>query len=169
MPRPPKLRQHKQIFEINAGPPHPRRVIEKIEGETGGPAVVLGNQALVEGIGAESIAQQALLGRRHRVRRPLKGRQCANKFENLRGIRRGCSPNHGLHIPILVCDTRHTRPRARRTTMQIVIHAAQGFGRRGTAACGPASSFTIAGGSAAQGAQWELRATPLLCRVLGWI
>ena len=59
---------------------------------------MLGNQALVERVEAESIAQQALLRRNHSARRGmLKDRQGANKSQNLCGIRRRCSPKQPQH------------------------------------------------------------------------
>ena len=60
---------------------------------------MLGNQAVEERVGPKPIAQKAFLGGRHRIRRPLKGRQGANKGQNLWGIGRGCSRESRFPYP----------------------------------------------------------------------
>ena len=80
-----ELRMDEQILEIDSRPAQPGGVVEEIEGKAGGLAVVVGDQAGIEGVGAKAIAQQAFLGGGNRIRFPLEGGQGANKGSRICG------------------------------------------------------------------------------------
>ncbi len=68
---------------------------------------MLGYQAEIEGVGAETIAQQVGFGGGDGVRFALVGGEGANKGKNLRNVGRGGRSDRDRHAPIVGCDVRH--------------------------------------------------------------
>ncbi len=130
-----KLWMNEDVFEINSGAALPCGVVEEVEGKAGRLPLTVGYQAVINGVRAESVAQQAFFGRSYGVRLPLKGGQGSNKCQNLRDIGFGRCPDRGCNASILgdveegksivgglgrvfLSDPCHTSRPLRRTTME---------------------------------------------------
>src|SRR5581483_1775055 len=102
-----QFRLYEEIFQVNARPAHPGGVVVEIERKAGRSSVVLGNQAFIKGVRAETVAQQPLFRGGNCVRRPLIRGQGADKGKNLFYVCRCGRANRRSHASILECDTRH--------------------------------------------------------------
>ena len=78
---------------------------------------MVGDEAEIDRVGPESVAQQARLGRGYGIRCPLVDGQRSNEGQNLRDIRLGRRSDRCCHSSILECDTGHTQRPPRRTTI----------------------------------------------------
>src|SRR5208337_4748043 len=116
--QPAKLRMNEQILEINPRAAQPGGVVEEVEGKTRRLAVSIGYKAEIEGVSAKAVSKQVRFGGNDGLRCALIHCECANEPQNQRNICRGCGTNRGCHKAILGCDTGHTQPPARRTTME---------------------------------------------------
>jgi hypothetical protein len=72
-----------EVFEVKAGLAEPGGVVEEVKGESCGLTVVLGDEAVVVGIGAETVVEELLFGGCDGVWFAFVGGEGADKTEDM--------------------------------------------------------------------------------------